>query len=909
MILTFVCFAFVLLSAISASTSWQHEINVDWKKGNDSTTCLGEGTSSPCATVNMALKGLKHNSTVIHIKPGTYILELGQETNITDRYMVAIIGSGEEDTVIKCAPSVGLLFISSSDVTIESVTFQECGQNVFYAKHTLNDYTFSFQAAICFVSCHSFILKNINIHSSNGTGLLIIDATGSMTLYNSSVIESRANLSLGHLKPKQTFIGGGGVISFSFHKSMDYLNITESHIVSNHMKIFQSVFSHKYNLAGGIALFYFSSPGQVLIDSCSIINNTIGLVLIDLAADYSAIRVTENINNTQYSYHPESTVLAVKNYDSQSSLQLLNVNKTDQLVIYSDSNERYSYKELENGYALSVSSLYLTVQSSDNIKNSLPFFQFEKLSDNEIDEECNCSSKYHLPYYCYVNPNDTDDDFICPMITDHHYCNCSDYHRKGTLCGRCVDRHSVAINSLYLSCVHCDGATIAQGWMVLMALEFFPVTVMVIVIAIVNVNLNQGSLNAFILFCQMSAVSFSLISSDFFFMYYDEYPKQDINYKLLDLFFYPLSIWNLDFINFLGENYLSKGYYSICISHSTTPLAAIFFWYLIAFYPLFLLIVFYVCIVLYEKGYRCVVFFIRPVHRVLARFWQMFKIQPSLTHTVASVYTLCFTLLTTVSTKILFPIQHNGKNYFFYDGMQKYFEGWHGLACSFALIVLLIQIIVTVYLSLYPFQLFQKFFSKLKFKKDFLVAVTDVFTGPYKNGTDNSWDYRYFAGIHFALRLIILPFNYLPASFLVAFILQMCVYSIIIVTIVIFRPYKRNIHTFNEVFLVASLGAVSWTGSITAVPASIIGFIICFVVIPYCLVWMFKKCRLGIRYMNSFKPKASGTPNVYQSTKILNVNNNYDDDLFADRLMNPENYDEHHTSTNTDRAMDIPITD
>ena len=900
MILTLVCFALVSLSAISVRTLWQHEIIVDWKKGNDS-TCLEEGTSSPCATVNMALKGLIDDFTVIHVKPGTYILKLGQETNITDRYMVAITGSGEKDTVIKCAPSVGLWFIASNDVTIESLTFKECGQNVFYTKHTLNCYTFSFQAAICLMSCYSIILKNVNIHSSSGTGLLIIDATGSVTLYNSSVTESRANLSLGHLKPKQTFIAGGGVISFSFYKSMDYLNITESHIVSNHMEIFQSVFSHNNNnfnfdLAGGIALFYFSSSGQVLIDSCSIMNNTMGLVLIDLAGDYLATHVKVNINNTQYSNHLESTILAVKKYDSQFSLQLLNVNKTghDQLVIYSDSNERYSYKELENGYALSVSFLNLTVQSSNNIKNSLPFFQFEKLCEFEIDEECNDISKYHLPYYCYGNEFDA---YL--MITDDYYSDCScSYHREGTLCGRCADGYSVAINSLYLSCISCDEATVAQGWMALMALEFFPATFMVIVIAIVNVNLNQGSLNAFILFCQMSAVSFSL-AQVFIDDEYPEYP--DMNSKLLNLFFYPLSIWNLDFINFLGENYLSKGYYSICISRSTTPLGAIFFWYLIAFYPLFLLMVFYVCIVLYERGYRCVVFFIRPVHRVLARFWRMFKIQPSLTHTVASVYTLCFTLLTTVSIKILFPIIHNGKYYFFYDGTQKYFEGWHGLACTFALIVLLIQIIVTVYLSLYPFQLFQKCFSKLKFKKDFLVAVTDVFTGPYKDGTDNSWDYRYFAGIHFALRLIVLPFNYLPAALVVTWELHICFYSIIIITIVIFRPYKRNIHTFNEVFLVASIVAVIWTGNIPAVPASIIGFIICFVVIPYCLVWMRKKCGFGIRYMNSFKPNPLGTLNAYQSTKRLNVNNNYDGDLFADRLMNPESYNEHHTS---DRAMD-----
>ena len=874
--------------------------------------CLEEGSSYPCATVNMALKGLKQDSTVIHIKPGTYILELGQETNITDRYMVAIIGSGKEDTVIKCAPSVGLWFISSSDVTIESLTFQECGQNVFYTKHTLNCYTFSFQAAICLMSCHRIILKNMNVHSSNGTGLLIIDATGNMTLYNSSVTESRANPSLGHLKPKQTFITGGGIISFSFYKSMDYLNITESHIVSNHMKIFQSAFNLycdetddvTFDLAGGIALFYFSSPGHVLIDSCSILNNTRGLVLFDLAPN--AIGVTVNISNTQYFNHKESTIIVVDEYDSLSSLQLFNLITTDQLVIYSDSKKKYSFKELKNGSALSFSSLYLAVTSSDDVENNLPSFRFEKekicpISDFEIDSEC--SAECPLPYY--LNYYDTDSDF-----------NCSD-HREGALCSKCEDGYSVAINSLYLSCVSCDEATIAQGWTALIALEFFSLTIMVIVIAIVNVNLNQGSLNAFILFCQISAPFYVSFFIDLF-----SFQGPDKDAELLNLFFYSLSIWNLDFINFLGESTLSKGYYSICISRSTTPLGAISFWYLIAFYPVLLLIVFYVCIVLYEKGYRCVVLFIRPVHRVLARFWRMFKIQPSLTHTVASVYTLCFTLLTTVSIKILSHriTDHKGKNYFFYDGTQIYFEGWHGLACTFALIVLLIQISVTIYLSLYPFQFFQKFFSKLKFKKDFLVAVTDVFTGPYKDGTDNSWDYRYFAGIHFALRLIILPFNNLPFVLLiiqiifVPWILQICVYSIIILILVIFRPYKRNIHTFNEIFLVASLGVVSTTASfepstvpLTAVPVSIFGFIIFFLVIPYCLVWMCKKCTLGTRYMNSFKPKSlnSSNPNVYQSTKRLNVNAHYDYS-FADRLMNPENYDEHHTSALTDGAMDIP---
>ena len=140
-----------------------------------------------------------------------------------------------------------------------------------------------------------------------------------------------------------------------------------------------------------------------------------------------------------------------------------------------------------------------------------------------------------------------------------------------------------------LSCVSCNETTIALGWTVLMALEFFPVTVMVIVIAIVNVNLNQGSLNAFILFCQMSIVSFY---GSYFVDCFDFYENSNKYEKLPKFIFLSLSIWNLDFINFLGESNLSKGYYSICISRSTTPLGAISFWYLIAFYPLFLLIFF-----------------------------------------------------------------------------------------------------------------------------------------------------------------------------------------------------------------------------------------------------------------------------------------------------------------------------
>ena len=136
-------------------------------------------------------------------------------------------------------------------------------------------------------------------------------------------------------------------------------------------------------------------------------------------------------------------------------------------------------------------------------------------------------------------------------------------------------------------------------------------------------------------------------------------------------------------------------------------------------------------------------------------FGEMFDIQPSLTHTVASVYTLCFTQIAAVSLKILQSSVLHNETVFFYDGSQKYFHHWHGLAGFFAVTVLLFFIVIpSVYLTIYPFRWFQKCFSKVKFKKDFLISVTDVFHGPFRKWNEQflglsvfSWNIFYVSAV------------------------------------------------------------------------------------------------------------------------------------------------------------------
>ena len=137
---------------------------------------------------------------------------------------------------------------------------------------------------------------------------------------------------------------------------------------------------------------------------------------------------------------------------------------------------------------------------------------YVQLPVNFEKRKCNFNSKIR-PGTFSNNGQGKSDSGLCPVpysicFNEDTDCMCYDSH-NGTLCGRCKEEYSVAINSQYLSCVHCNTSrNITVGWIALFGLEFIPITLMVAVIAILNINLNQGSLNAYIFFCQMITISF-----------------------------------------------------------------------------------------------------------------------------------------------------------------------------------------------------------------------------------------------------------------------------------------------------------------------------------------------------------------------------------------------------------------
>ena len=188
--------------------------------------------------------------------------------------------------------------------------------------------------------------------------------------------------------------------------------------------------------------------------------------------------------------------------------------------------------------------------------------------------------------------------------------------------------------------------------------------------------------------------------------------------------------------------------------------------------------------------------------------------------------------------------------------------------------------------------------------------MTDVFNGPFKDGTsENSWDYRYFAGMHFVIQLVVMTFYYIPLEYkLVTGSLKVTVCSLYLLAMLIFRPYKRNIHNFSEVLLFVLLTGLSvfpamvydtserykYEFVFSKVTMPIFGFIIIVIVIPYCLIWMIRKCRHCCKYIkNNYFTKHNNVPLMeYQDEELINTieEDSIDNVMFADRLMNPERY-------------------
>ena len=388
------------------------------------------------------------------------------------------------------------------------------------------------------------------------------------------------------------------------------------------------------------------------------------------------------------------------------------------------------------------------------------------------------------------------------------------------------------------------------------------------------------------------------------------------------------------------ESALSEYITPFCIRYVDTAAGVLALQYVVAFCPLVFIAVSYIWIQLYSRGNRVVVCITRPVHKILARFWQKFNIQPSLIDTYAGLLVLSFMRFLVVSIKVLqftFVVQNNGLSSvtaFYYDANLPYF-GWpHALLGVFAVLCLLVFVFPQIFVFLfYHLKIFQKCLSCCKLDRPGLQALVDAYQGCFKNSASDNVERRYFAGIYLFFRLYIGVFflGIFIAPFVATNPSTINVSPILIIEaswsfllaglVILLRPYKKTAHNVIDFFLLFFMTLIAVISYVSYDFSSVVGHVLVYapasVLLFYLIYKLFRLCctcckcthKKSLQLLTPEQPPINDDEQLENSVQrdinspilvpavthtSLVLSDYAADDTFADRLLNPAGYKEVH---------------
>ena len=259
-------------------------------------------------------------------------------------------------------------------------------------------------------------------------------------------------------------------------------------------------------------------------------------------------------------------------------------------------------------------------------------------------------------------------------------------------------------------------------------------------------------------------------------------------------------IWNLDFFRF--------AYPQFCLHPSLSTLEMFALDYIIAFYPMGLVVVTYMFC---ELRYRfpALVRCCRPIYCLFARFRRELDVRKSLINSFATFLLLSYVKILNITFDLLVFVRvfdENGnvlRKVLYYDASIKYFGLQHFPYAIFALFVSIIFNILPLLLVLvYPCQFFQGILNRFRFRFLCLHTFMDTFLGCYKL---RPTDYRYFAAVYITMRLLNL-FLFFATQIGIYFPLMAIVFLTLAVCVSKMQPYSNQVYNNVDTLLMLCAG-------------------------------------------------------------------------------------------------------
>ena len=381
-----------------------------------------------------------------------------------------------------------------------------------------------------------------------------------------------------------------------------------------------------------------------------------------------------------------------------------------------------------------------------------------------------------------------------PSQLDAKVCRLSS--RTGQLCGQCIDGTSPPVYSYYLQCVNCT----TNNWPRYSTVSLLPTTVFFLGVVALRFRAASPHMNGFILFCQI--LTSPAILRDIAQSYYEHNYAHNYIGIAGDVYFSYFSIWNLDFFR--------MAYSPFCLHPNASMLQVLSLDYIVAAYPLALVILTYTLVTLHYHNCRLVVWLWRPFLKCCFHFRRQWNIQSSLVDAFATFLLLSYVKFLSVSFDILTPaFVYNKSGRFvatvtYYDGRVKYFGKDHLPYAVLAITVLLVFTVLPILLlCLYPCRWFQKFLNNCHLRCQALHVFMDAFQGCFKDGTNGTRDCRYFAAVYLITRVGV----HLAATFKIVANNSVLISVLVIVSLLLssFHPYKEWLYNVLDVLLLGSI--------------------------------------------------------------------------------------------------------
>ena len=439
----------------------------------------------------------------------------------------------------------------------------------------------------------------------------------------------------------------------------------------------------------------------------------------------------------------------------------------------------------------------------DKVKQTTTIFKC-----NQEDRSLTLQACYCVSYYRELNQTLVG-NCLYSCITTFHYTVCPHqshkiclkYNRQGELCGKCIEEMGYPMYSDSVSCINCT--TLVPGMFKYAAMAFIPLTIFYVVVIVFRISATSEKLVGYVMVSQILAMPAQL-------RYLSITHNTRFRQRAINIAISIHSIWNLDFF---------KSYYSpFCFNNQLSSIETASLNYIIALYPLCLILVTYILIRIHDKYYTLTSAW-EPVQSVFSHIRHQCNIKKSLVDVFVTFHLLSYMKILNTSFDILMPTKLYtmqgipiSRHFLFYDGSQMLFKGEHQCYIFLAVIMfILFNAFPLLLLILYPFRCFQSLLNRCgRCRFQLMHTFMDSYQGCYKL---YPIDCRHFSAVQLLVRLAnLVVFSVTLNRFYHIF--ASTIFLALAALVVILKPYRDSRQNTLDVilYLITAFGYLSATG-------------------------------------------------------------------------------------------------